>query len=86
MTWTTSDAFAGTMASPASAPILMLNGKYDIIFSWEGSQIPLFQALGTPEQDKYHYLINGGHCQFNREGILKTLGWLDRYLGPVRIR
>jgi formylglycine-generating enzyme required for sulfatase activity/dienelactone hydrolase/predicted Ser/Thr protein kinase len=67
-------------------PILMVNGMYDIIFTLEASQIPLFQILGTPEQNKRHFVINAGHGPQNQECIREELNWLDRYLGPVRTR
>jgi tRNA A-37 threonylcarbamoyl transferase component Bud32/predicted esterase len=67
-------------------PILMLNGKDDIIVPLEGSQIPFFQALGTPEQDKKHFVVDGGHGIITHEIIREALAWFDRYLGPVRTR
>lgn len=68
------------------APILMLGGRYDYIFSLEASQEPLFQALGTPQQNKKHRVLEVGHGGLNQEGKLEVLGWLDRYLGTVRIQ
>jgi dienelactone hydrolase len=73
-------------APRVSVPILMVDGKFDVIFSLEASQIPLFQALGTPPQNKKHYLVDAGHGGLNKEIISDTLEWLDNYLGPVRIR
>jgi hypothetical protein len=52
----------------------------------EGSQIPLFQVLGTPENNKKHFVIEAGHGMMNQEVIKESLAWLDRYLGPVRTR
>ena len=66
-------------------PVLMLNGRDDFIFPVDTSQIPLFGALGTPEQNKQHVLFDGGHVnlQFRLDLIGEILKWLDRYLGPV---
>jgi len=45
----------------------------------------LFGLLGTPEEDKSHRVIDGGHS-FRVVGPLEvgTLAWFDKYLGPVR--
>jgi dienelactone hydrolase len=67
-------------------PILMVNGKNDTIFPLYSSQVPLFQVLGTPEKDKKHIVMDGGHTLLNQEVIREVLAWLDRYLGPVRTR
>jgi eukaryotic-like serine/threonine-protein kinase len=67
-------------------PILMVNGKYDYAFPIDGSLIPLFEALGTPEKDKRYVLLEAGHGIINQEVIRLSLEWLDRYLGPVRTR
>jgi hypothetical protein len=68
------------------APILMVNGRDDFIFPLESSQIPLFRLLGTPEKDKRHFVVEGGHAPLTQEVVRETLGWLDRYLGPVKTR
>jgi dienelactone hydrolase len=67
-------------------PILMVNGKSDSIFPVYSSQVPLFQILGTPEKDKKHIVMDGGHTLPNQEVIKEVLDWLDRYLGAVRTR
>lgn len=64
-------------------PILMANGRDDFIFPLATSQTPLFQLLGTPEKDKRHLVVDGGHAPLDEEIIREMLGWLDRYLGPV---
>jgi dienelactone hydrolase/predicted Ser/Thr protein kinase len=65
-------------------PVLMLNGRFDFVFSVERSQIPLFELLGTPPSDKKHVLFDGGHGAFlTNDQIRESLDWLDRYLGPV---
>lgn len=70
-------------APRVKAPILMVNGKDDFIFPLATSQRPLFQLLGTPENNKRHLVVDGGHAPLDEEIILEMLGWLDRHLGPV---
>jgi formylglycine-generating enzyme required for sulfatase activity/pimeloyl-ACP methyl ester carboxylesterase len=64
-------------------PTLMLNGRYDHFFPVETSQTPLFVLLGTPRDQKRHVIFEGGHLVPRPDFIRETLGWLDRYLGPV---
>ena len=76
---------AWNFAPHVKIPVLMLNGRDDFRFPLETSQIPLFQALGTPAKDKQHVLFDGGHIILvNRPELMKqVLDWLDKYLGPV---
>ena len=65
-------------------PVLMLNGQYDNAFPVSTSQNPMFNLLGTPDENKKHIIIKGGHLpkeKINQE----TLNWLDKYLGPVKL-
>jgi eukaryotic-like serine/threonine-protein kinase len=64
-------------------PTLMLNGRDDFRFPLEVSQQPMFRALGTPDKDKRHALVEGGHVPPRGAIIKEILDWLDRYLGPV---
>jgi formylglycine-generating enzyme required for sulfatase activity len=74
-------------ASRVKVPVLMLNGKSDFLFPVETSQLPLFRMLGTPEKDKKLKLYEGGHDIYGRlEVIGDMLDWLDRYLGPAKIK
>jgi eukaryotic-like serine/threonine-protein kinase len=66
------------------SPVLMLNGRHDFFFPIETSQRPFFQHLGTPAADKKQLIYDGGHDVPRTELIRETLGWFDRYLGPVR--
>ena len=66
------------------APILMLNGKYDMSFSLENSVKPMYDLLGTPDEDKELKVYEMDHFVPLNELIRETLTWLDRYLGPVR--
>ena len=68
------------------SPVLMLNGKYDFFFPSETAQKPFYQFLGTREPDKRWMLYEGGHDVPRTELIKESLAWLDKYLGPVRIR
>lgn len=65
-------------------PTLMLNGKYDAIFSPELSQRPMFELLGTPAEHKKLILYETDHIPPRVEFIKETLAWLDKYLGPVK--
>ena len=68
-------------------PVLMLNGADDFTFPLETSQIPLFRQLGTPEKDKKHVVLDGGHASpvTRLDMVKEALDWLDRYLGPVNV-
>jgi tRNA A-37 threonylcarbamoyl transferase component Bud32 len=67
-------------------PMLMLNGRYDDYFPLETSQIPMFRFLGTPPDQKRHYVSESGHLVPRREMTRQSLVWYDRYLGPVSSR
>jgi len=69
-------------------PVLMVNGRYDYVFSVEKTQNPFFQMLGTPDADKRHVLLDSPHDVTDRrpELIHDVLAWLDKYLGLVRER
>ena len=67
-------------------PTLMANGRDDPIYPLESSQVPLFRLLGTPEKNKRHFVVEGGHASFNQQMVREVLAWLDRYLGPVKTR
>jgi cephalosporin-C deacetylase-like acetyl esterase len=65
-------------------PVLMINGRYDPIFSLEANVNPQFRLMGTPEKDKKLVLSDGGHAgRLSNIEIREILDWLDRYLGPV---
>ncbi len=74
-------------ASRVRIPVLMVNGRGDFLFPLETSQQPLFRLLGTPESDKKHVTYDGGHDIFGRLEVFKdTQDWLDRCLGPVKMK
>jgi dienelactone hydrolase len=66
-------------------PVLMVNGRYDETFSYEGAQQPLFQMLGTPAADKRKVDLEAAHDVTAQRSILvrEVLAWLDKYLGRV---
>jgi eukaryotic-like serine/threonine-protein kinase len=66
-------------------PVLMVNGRYDYVFSVNLSQDPMFNMLGTPQKDKQHIVLETSHdVTEQRPQLVKAvLDWLDRYLGPV---
>lgn len=70
-------------ASRATAPVLMVNGRYDYFFPLETSQRPLFGLLGTRAGDKRHVIFEAGHAPPQDATVTEVLQWLDRYLGPV---
>jgi len=80
------EADAINFAPHVTIPVLMLNGKYDFIFPVETSQMPLFRALGTPENLKQHIILDTPHNVFaaGSTTIRIILDWLDKYLGPVQ--
>ena len=65
-------------------PVLMLNGRYDSNLTLQECVEPMFRLLGTPEKDKKLILYETDHFIPRSELIRETLGWLDKYLGPVR--
>lgn len=64
-------------------PVLMLNGKHDMFFHVEASQMPMFNFLGTDPAHKKIILYDAGHLVPRPEMIKETLGWYDLYLGRV---
>ncbi len=67
-----------------TAPVLMLNGRFDHYFPVETSQRPFFRLLGTPPAQKRQVIADGGHFVPRNQLIGESLDWLDRHLGPVR--
>ncbi len=65
-------------------PVLMLNGKHDMFFPVETSQKPMFNLLGTQAKDKKIIIYEAGHLVPRTELIRESLGWFDKYLGPVK--
>jgi pimeloyl-ACP methyl ester carboxylesterase len=66
-------------------PVMMVNGRFDYVFSVDTAQDPLFKMLGTPAADKRHVEFDTPHDVTERrpELIQNVLAWLDKYLGRV---
>jgi formylglycine-generating enzyme required for sulfatase activity/dienelactone hydrolase len=65
-------------------PVLMVNGREDFDLPYATAQVPLFRMLGTPEADKRHVVLEGGHLPSRpQEAFRVILEWLDARLGPV---
>ncbi|MEO7702231.1 MAG: SUMF1/EgtB/PvdO family nonheme iron enzyme, partial [Opitutus sp.] len=71
-------------APHVSVPTLMVNGRYDYIFQYESSQVPLFKLLGTAPEHKRHVVFESGHVIPINPTNAEISAWLDRYLGPVK--
>jgi class 3 adenylate cyclase/dienelactone hydrolase len=65
-------------------PVLMLNGKHDMFFPVETSQKPMYDLLGTSENDKKLIIYEAGHLVPRTDFVKETLTWFDKYLGPVQ--
>ena len=77
------EADAFNFALHDKIPTLMINGRYDLIFTPDDSQKPLFERLGAPAKDKRYALLESGHVPPGDALMKEMLDWLDRYLGPV---
>ncbi len=66
-------------------PVLMVNGRYDYVFSVTLAQDPMFNMLGTPPAEKQHLVLETTHdVTDDRLHLVKSvLSWFDHYLGPV---
>jgi len=69
--------------SHVCVPVLMLNGRYDLVVPLETAARPMFERLGTPDHDKRLYVVDSDHWIPRTELIRESLAWLDKYLGPV---
>jgi formylglycine-generating enzyme required for sulfatase activity/dienelactone hydrolase len=67
-------------------PTMLLNGRYDFGVPLDTAQRPLFDALGTPPDQKRHVILEAGHALSIEDAADAVLPWLDRHLGPVRLR
>ncbi|MEE9295443.1 MAG: SUMF1/EgtB/PvdO family nonheme iron enzyme, partial [Phycisphaerae bacterium] len=80
------DADPVNFAPHVRIPVLMINGEHDYAFPIKTSAFPMFDFLGTPDEDKMHRVYPGGHGMwghFGHQARQEILDWLDRYLGPV---
>ncbi len=65
-------------------PVLMLNGKHDLFFPVETSQIPMFNFLGTARENKKIIIYDAGHLVPRTDFVKETLLWYDKYLGAIK--
>jgi formylglycine-generating enzyme required for sulfatase activity/dienelactone hydrolase len=66
-------------------PILMLNGRFDLVFPLETSAKPFLELLGTPEKDKSLKLYETSHSVWLKNEVIRDeLDFLDKYLGPIK--
>jgi dienelactone hydrolase len=77
------EASSASYASRVTQPVLMISGKNDVVRPVATYQAPMFESLGTPDELKRHAILDGGHLPPKPLIIRETLGWFDRYLGPV---
>jgi dienelactone hydrolase len=85
--WAVPEVNSVNFAPRCRTPVLMVNGDADMIFPPDDSQIPMFRLLAAPEADKKRFVVKGaGHVAFNQDVVREVLGWLDKYLGPVKTR
>ena len=70
-------------APRVTLPVLMLSGRYDLVFPLESSARPLFERLGTRPPDKVMRVYDSDHQIPRTEFVRESLAWLDKYLGPV---
>jgi len=73
-----------------SVPVLMINGRHDFVFPFETSSGAMFRNLGTVDESKKHVVLDSVHNVWTGSPravtVRETLDWLDRYLGPVRLK
>jgi hypothetical protein len=53
------------------------------LMEFETETKPLFDLIGTPEDQKLMKVYETDHIPPKSEYIVEILAWLDRYLGPV---
>jgi DNA-binding winged helix-turn-helix (wHTH) protein/predicted esterase len=70
-------------ASRVRVPVLMLNGRYDLLYPAEADQIPMFRLLGTPDDQKKYVSFDTGHVLLQQQDMKETLLWFDKYLGTT---
>jgi len=72
-------------APRVTAPVLMINGRYDATFPYDSAQLPLFRMLGTPAADKREVVFETPHdVRLQRTDLVReVLAWFDKYLGRV---
>jgi hypothetical protein len=68
-------------------PILLINGRDDFNFPHQQTQIPFFELLGTPADEKQHLVLEWGHLPPHYTDVMRAyMAWSDRWLGQVEMR
>ena len=76
---------AFNFAPRITAPVLIQNGKYDFLMSWQNEMQITLGLFGTPDKDKTLKLYEAGHAVWVRmEQKRDELDFLDKYLGPAK--
>jgi len=66
-------------------PVLMLNGRYDMVVPLESAARPMFEFLATSPENKALRVYDSDHLPPRDEFIRESLAWLDKYPGPVQL-
>ncbi len=69
--------------SRITTPTLLINGRWDFMHPYEEGQVPFFEAVDVPEEDKEFAVLETGHVPPWNDVIRLTLDWLDERLGPT---
>jgi formylglycine-generating enzyme required for sulfatase activity/cephalosporin-C deacetylase-like acetyl esterase len=77
------EASSANFAARVKVPVLMISGQHDVVRPVETFQTPMFESIGTPEAQKRHAILDGGHLPPQDQLVRESLEWLDRYLGEV---
>ena len=64
-------------------PVLMLDGRDDLVYPLETNQKIMFRLLGTPSDDKRLMVFESGHQETASQHVREAVDWFDHYLGPV---
>lgn len=65
-------------------PVLLVTGRNDLTMSYEQSQRPFFELLGTSESDKRHVALDSGHLPPGYTEMTRhLLEWIDQWFGPA---
>ncbi|NNF14094.1 MAG: protein kinase [Gemmatimonadetes bacterium] len=66
-----------------TTPTMVINGEYDFMHPFEESQVPFFDLIAVPDEEKEFVVLPTGHLPANNDVIAHTLRWLDERFGPV---
>jgi serine/threonine protein kinase len=67
-----------------TVPTLLLSGEHDPFFPLETSAKPLFELLGTSDDQKHHRIYDSDHIIQKNLVIKDVLWFFDKYLGPAK--